>query len=119
MSDEERHPELVGYVPGSGSSLSHPLFVRVMRIAVVLGVAALIVPGVIATVQLQARTAAAACRIVVRHLDPEATGSVARFQPMGPVGPAWYCSSRQLDGSEQLVRGLGLIPGLDGPPVHG
>jgi len=116
MTDDEEHPELAGYEPGSGASLSRPAVRRVLRVGVVVAVAALVIPGIIATVQLQVRTAQAACRIVVDAADAAATGAVARFEPMGPAGPSWYCYSRSFDGSEMLRETLGLIPGLDPAP---
>ncbi len=51
--DEEYHPELAEYVPGEGGSMRRPAFVRVMRVVIVIGVAALVVPGVIYTVGVQ------------------------------------------------------------------
>jgi hypothetical protein len=116
MAEDEEHPELAGYEPGSGATLSRPAVLRVLRIGVIVAVAALIVPGILATVQLQMRTAQAACRIVVGAADAGATGAVARFDPMGPAGPSWYCYSREFDGSEMLRATLGLIPGLDPAP---
>lgn len=116
MTDDEEHPELAGHEPGSGATLSRPAVRRVLRVGVIVAVAALVVPGIIATVQLQIRTAQAACRIVVAAADAGATGSVARFEPMGPAGPSWYCYSRGFDGSEMLRETLGLIPGLDPAP---
>ena len=110
--DEEYHPELAEYVPGEGSSLRRPGFVRVLRIVIVIGVAALVVPGVLYTVGVQVRTADAACRIAVAGSDPEAVGSRAAFSLTGAAGPGWYCYSERFDGSEILLRSLGLIPGL-------
>jgi hypothetical protein len=89
---------------------------RVLRIGVLVAVAALIIPGLIETVHLQVRTAQAACRIVVSTVDRSAVGSVARFEATGPAGPSWYCYSRSFDGSEQLRATLGLIPGLEPGP---
>ncbi|WP_284254760.1 hypothetical protein [Pseudolysinimonas kribbensis] len=116
MTDDDEHPELAGYEPGSGASLSRPGVRRVLRIGVLIAVAALIIPGIIATVQMQIRTAQAACRIVVRTVDTSAIGAVARFEPAGPAGPSWYCYSRSFDGSELLRATLGLIPGLEPAP---
>jgi len=119
MTDEDEHPELAGYEPGSGASLTRPAVRRVLRIGVLVAVAALIIPGVIGTAQLQNRTAQAACRIVVATVDTSAVGSVARFEPTGPAGPSWYCYSRSFDGSELLRATLGLIPGLEPGPRRG
>jgi hypothetical protein len=115
MGDDEYaeyHPELAGYEPGSGTSLRHPAFVRIMRITIIVAVAALIVPGAAYTIGLQNETAQAACGIVVRDADARATGSTARFELTGAAGPGWYCYLRSFDGSELLLRPLGLIPGL-------
>ncbi len=110
--EDEYHPELAEYVPGTGSSLRRPGFVRVMRVMIVIGVAALIVPGVIYTVGMQVQTADAACRIVTRSEDPASVGSETRFQLTGAAGPGWYCYSEQFGGGELMLRALGLIPGL-------
>jgi hypothetical protein len=85
----------------------------VLRVTVVVGVAALVVPGLIQTWQLQERTATAACRIVQGVLDDTATGSEVRFEAVGANGPSWYCYSRDFDGTERPLRALGLIPGLE------
>jgi hypothetical protein len=83
---------------------------RVMRVTIVLGVIGLIVPGLYATLALQARTAAVLCERAVSvgtlGVDP-----VTRFEIAGPAGPSWYCYARTFDGRETLVRALGLIPG--------
>jgi hypothetical protein len=94
----------------------HPLTIKVMRVVIVIGVIALVLPGVIYTIGMQIQTADAACRIVVRSGDTEAVGAVARFQVWGGNGPGWYCYARSFDGSELMLRALGLIPGLNYQP---
>jgi hypothetical protein len=111
MSDDEYHPELAEYVPGEGS-VRHPLTIKIMRVVIVIGVASLVVPGIIYTFGVQVATAAAACGIVVSSGAPEAVGSDARLQIWGGNGPGWYCYARNFDGSELMLRSLGLIPGL-------
>jgi len=111
--DEEFHPELAEYVPGRGSSLRHPAVQRVLRVTVIVGVLALVVPGALATVAMQARTADAACRLVVAGSLADAGTAEARFELAGAAGPGWYCYAREFDGTEVLLRGLGIIPGLD------
>jgi hypothetical protein len=112
MTDDEYHPELAGYVPREGSSVRHPATVKIMRVVIVIGVVALILPGILYTIAMQIQTADAACRIVVRSGDPQAVGAVARFQAWGGNGPGWYCYAKSFDGSEIMLRALGLIPGL-------
>ena len=116
MSDDEYHPELAGFVPSDGHSVRHPVTVKIMRVVIVIGVVALVLPGVIYTIGVQIQTADAACRIVVRSGDPQAIGAVARFQPWGGNGPGWYCYAKSFDGSELMLRALGLIPGLSYQP---
>lgn len=110
MSYDEDPPELRGYVPSEGRPLRHPLMLRVMRIAIVLGVVGLIVPSLSATIAIQARTAAAIC---ARAASAGTIGAdpVTRFELFGPGGPSWYCYARGFDGREVLIGSLGLIPG--------
>ncbi len=114
MSDEEFHPELAGYDPDEGARERRPGAHRTMRIVVIVGVALLVVPGILYTADTQVRTAQAACDIVVPAVDSEAVGADARFELAGAAGPGWYCYAQHFDGSELLVRSLGLIPGLSG-----
>lgn len=113
--DFEHHPELAGYQRGDERPLRHPMTLKVMRIVVILGVAGLVLPGVIATIGVQARTADASCEIVVARAAPGATAAIARFELFGAEGPAWYCYARDFDGTEVLVSTLGFIPGLSEP----
>ena len=111
MSDEEYHPELAEYVPGDGGSVRHPLTLKVIRVVIVIAVLALILPGIVYTVSVQIETAGTACAIVVSATAPDATPD-ARLQLWGGNGPGWYCYARSFDGSEVLLRSLGMIPGL-------
>jgi len=116
MTDEEYHPELAGHVPGDGRPLRRPLTMKVMRIVIVIGIAALILPGAISTIGMQIETANAACRIVVAARAPEAVAADARLEVWGGNGPGWYCYARAFDGTEVMLRSLGLIPGLSYRP---
>jgi hypothetical protein len=108
--DDDEPPELRGYQPSGTRPLRSPTLMRVMRVTIVLGVVGLIVPGLYATLALQARTAAVVCARAVAGgtlgVEPD-----ARFEFAGPAGPSWYCYARGFDGREVLVRALGLIPG--------
>jgi hypothetical protein len=111
MSDDEYHPELAEYVPGDGRSLRHPLTIKIMRVVIVIAVVSLILPGVIYTISVQVETAGAACRIVVATTAPDSAPD-ARLQLWGGDGPGWYCYARGFDGTEVMLRSLGMIPGL-------
>lgn len=117
MSDQF-HPELAGGDPDD-RPVRHPMMQRTLRIVVMIGLVALVVPGILVTVSTQMRTADAACGIVVDALDRRAVAAIARFEFGGPEGPGWYCYGAHADGSEVLLQGLGLIPGLDRVPTPG
>jgi hypothetical protein len=111
MSDDDDHRELADYVPGDGP-VRRPVARHVMRVVVIIGLIGLVLPGLVVTIGTQVSTAATACRIVVEGTAPDAVSANERFELMGPEGPGWYCYARQFDGSDQLLRFLGLIPGL-------
>ncbi len=114
MTDE--HPELTGYDPGDGRPLRSPALMRTLRVTVVVGIVAMIVPGVITTVSVGAATAARSCAAWVGYLKPGATGSSARFEFFGPGGPGWQCYSVGAFGGDSLVASLGMIPNGVGFP---
>ena len=114
---DDYHPELAEYEPGDARPSRSVLRRRVMRVMVVLGLTALILPGVLVTIRVQETTAAAACRYVVQTQDTEAIGSTSRFELTGPDGPGWYCYAVRFGGTEILLRSLGLIPGLSPRPA--
>lgn len=111
MSDDNDHPELAGYQPGEGP-VRRPVARHVMRVVVIIGLIGLVLPGLVVTIGTQVSTAAEACRIVVDGTAPDATAANERFELMGPEGPGWYCYAQQFNGSDVLLRFLGLIPGL-------
>jgi len=110
MAHDDDPPELRGYVPRGEKPLRHPMTMLVFRVAVVLGVVGLVVPGLYATVTLQERSATRSCAAAVAAATPGAE-SIARFELAGPEGPSWYCYARDFGGHELLLRALGLIPG--------
>lgn len=110
MPHDDDPPELRGYVPNDDRPLRHPATLRVMRVVIVLGVIGLVVPGLAATVTLQARTAAAICADAV-NTSTNGADPVTRFELLGPAGPSWYCYARDFGDREVLIGSLGLIPG--------
>ena len=110
----ERTPELDGEQPGDALP-SRARRLRIMRIVALAGLAGLVLPGLVSTVGVQARTAEIACERLVEVSAPGAVAAVARFELFGGDGPAWYCYARAFDGSETLLRTLGLIPGPAAP----
>ena len=108
MSDE--HPELLGYEPGDGRPLRSPHLVRTMRIIVLLGIVALVLPGIITTASVATTTATNACHSWVAFEKPEAPSFSARFEFFGPGGVGWQCYSVGAFGGDVLVASLGIIP---------
>ena len=108
MSDE--HPELTGYEPGDGRPLRSPHLLRAMRVIVVVGIVALILPGIVTIMTVGTATANTACRAWVVYERPDATGASARFELFGPGGVGWQCYSVGAFGGDEWVAALGIIP---------
>jgi hypothetical protein len=108
--DDEYHPELANPGPDDEKPVRYPVAHPVMRVIVVIGILALILPGVIISIATASNTATVACRIVVAQEAPDAVAFGPRFELLGVDGPGWYCYAEDFDGTEILLRALGLIP---------
>ena len=102
-------PELAGYVPTEGDPRRRRILI-VMRVVVIVGIACLILPGVLISVNTATATAHAECLAWVRYESPGATGAMARFEVFGAGGLGWECYSTGGFGGQQHVASLGLIP---------
>ncbi len=110
MADDDP-PELRGYVPHEDDRpLRRPGTLRMMRVVVVVGIVALLLPGLYTSYVVQSRSAAVTCAEVVAASAP-GDEPVARFELAGPGGPSWYCYARDFGGHQVLVGSLGLFPG--------
>ena len=96
MDPHDDEPELAGYEPTGDRPLRSRRMRRMMQVVVVIGLVGLILPGIVTTVSVGARTAEAACAIWVAYEEPGAAGSDARFQVFGPgeVVPAQPARAR-------------------------
>jgi hypothetical protein len=102
-------PELAGYVPTEGAPrLRRMRFV--LRVVVVVGIACLVLPGLLTTFSVAAATAKEACNAWVAYETPEAAGVSARFELFGAGGPGWQCYAVGAFGGDRNVASLGLIP---------
>ncbi len=108
MDDEE--PELAGYQPHE-RPLRGPRTRLLMRVAVVLGLLALVLPGILVTLNTANRTATRTCAVYTAFYAPDAQDSVTRFEIVGAAGLGWTCYAVMFDGREILLASLGLIPG--------
>lgn len=109
MEDDEPS-ELAGYEPHE-RPLRSPHLRTALRIVVILGLVALVLPGVLVSVSTASGTATAACANYVAAAATEAVGYSARFELTGPDGANWYCYAVSFGGDELLVASLGIIPG--------
>ena len=119
-SELHEHPELAGYEPhDSARPLRSRRMLLVMRLAVVLGLVALVVPGILTSLQIASVTATNACAVATAHYYPLAEGSTARFDLTGPGGLGWQCYAIDVHERETWVIPLGLIPRAPGfgPPI--
>jgi hypothetical protein len=112
------HPELAGYEP-----VERPLRGRRMviatRVVVVLGLIALVMPGVLISISYASATASNTCSVYVHHYAPDALSSSARFEVFAPAGPGWQCYALNTEGDATFVAPLGLIPTTPRPfPVE-
>jgi hypothetical protein len=115
MSDE--HPELSGYEPQDGNRpLRGRRVMAIMRIAVVLGLVALIVPGILTSMRIATTTATKTCRLAVLNYYPYASGSDARFELSGPGGFGWQCYAVDRNEREIYLIPLGIIPSAPRAP---
>lgn len=108
MDDDE--PELAGYEPHE-RPLRGARFVLVLRVAVVLGLVGLVLPGILITMGTANRTALATCAAYTEYYAPEAVSFSTRFELFGPAGIGWNCYAVEFGGDEILLASLGLIPG--------
>lgn len=105
------HPELDGYEPHPERPLRSRMTRSVMRVVVVLGIVALVLPGLVTTASVAERTAQAACAIWVDYRVAGPSGSDARFEVFGASGLGWECYSVGAFGGDEHIASLGLIPG--------
>jgi hypothetical protein len=109
------HPELSGYEPSDESRpLRSKRVTTMMRVVVVLGLLALVVPSVLTTLQVASVTATAACAAAVARYYPFAEVSDARFELAGAGGFGWQCYAIDQNERPTFVMPLGIIPAAPG-----
>ncbi|MBG6212848.1 MAG: hypothetical protein LH475_11635 [Cryobacterium sp.] len=107
----DNHPELSGYEPDDNyRPLRGRHFTSILRVVVVLGIVALVVPGVLTTMRVASDTAANACVTAVARYYPAAVDFDARFEFAGSGGFGWQCYAIDQNERETFVQPLGVIP---------
>jgi hypothetical protein len=104
----DEHPELAAYEPIDRSPRARRVVIT--RVFVVLALSGLLLPGILVTVGMQTSTADSTCAVYVRHYQPDARTSSARFELFAPAGPGWQCYALNTEGDATFVAPLGLIP---------
>ena len=116
----DSHPELSGYEPNENyRPLRGKHFATILRVVVVLGIVALVVPGVLTTMRVASDTAANGCAAAVMRYYPSAVNFDARFELAGPGGLGWQCYAIDLNERETFVLALGIIPSASTRQVPG
>jgi hypothetical protein len=118
MDEHEDEPELAGYVPHDEQPLRGKRRTLIFRFVVLVGVASLVLPGIVTSASVASATANRSCAIWVHYAAPDAAGSDARFEIFGPGGIGWECYSVGAFGGDRHVVSLGLIPGEPRLPAH-
>ena len=112
------HPELSGYEPyDSARPLRGRRMLLLMRVVVVLGLVALIVPGILTSLSIASATAQRACGQAVARYYPLSEGIDARFELAGAGGFGWQCYAIDQNERQTFVLPLGIIPGPFRPPA--
>jgi hypothetical protein len=108
---EDEQPELVGYIPGDGRPLRSRNMLIAMRVVVTVGIAGLVLPGLIGEAMLNATDAAESCKRWVNYEEPGDSSTVS-FELLGAHGTGWQCYTQSGSfGGSQFVASLGWIPG--------
>jgi hypothetical protein len=118
MDEHEDEPELAGYVPQDERPLHGKRRTLIFRFVVLVGVASLVLPGIVTSASVASATANRSCAIWVHYAAPDAAGSEARFEIFGPGGIGWECYSVGAFGGDRHIVSLGLLPGMVDIP-HG
>ncbi|MHB1171931.1 MAG: hypothetical protein ACYCZY_05470 [Lacisediminihabitans sp.] len=119
MSERDEHPESTGYDPGEGRPLRSRRLLITMRVLVIVGIVALLLPGLVTTIALGSATASASCAAWVAYEAPDAIGSSARFEIFGAGFLGWECYTVGAFGGDRHIASLGLIPGDPRIPAPG
>ncbi|MFD4422673.1 hypothetical protein ACFWN7_14395 [Agromyces sp. NPDC058484] len=113
----ESHPELEpdphddGPMPGERRR-------RVLRIAVLVALGALVLPLVLSAYGVAKSAADRVCVLYVDAYDTDATGFRTSFEVFAPGGPSWECVAVSSGGAETLVARLGLLPAMPRLPAQ-
>lgn len=114
----ERHPELEPD-PFDESPMPGARRRKALRIAVLVALAAMVLPLVLSSVAVARSAAERTCVAVVTAFDTDAAGGRVVFDLFGPGGPGWLCYEVLDGGGSRLVANLGPMPSGPQPSEPG
>ncbi len=115
MWEADDEPELAGWEPFEQRPTRSRGARVALRIVVVLGIVALVLPTVVVTVGIAADSAERSCALAVARDVPDESGHVVRFELFAPQGVGWTCYAVRPGDTLFYMGSLGLIPA--GPPA--
>ncbi|HEU0182980.1 MAG TPA: hypothetical protein VFR16_12385 [Agromyces mariniharenae] len=114
----ERHPELEPD-PFDEAPMPGERRRKMLRVAVLVALAAMVLPLVLSSVAVAHSSAERTCAAVVAAYDTDAAGGRVAFEFFGPGGPGWLCYEVRDDGGSRLVANLGIMPSGPRPAPTG
>lgn len=110
------HPELEPDPFDDGRPMPGERRRRVLRIAVLIALGALVLPLVLSAFGVAKAAADRACAVYVAAYDTNAAGFRTSFEWFAAGGPGWECRAVSDNGSSRVLGNLGLLPMLPRQP---
>jgi hypothetical protein len=112
-----QHPELEPdpYDDGDGPTPGERRR-RVLRIAVLIALGALVLPLVLSAYSVAKSAADRVCAVYVAAFDTNAAGFRTSFEWFAAGGPGWECLAVSDSGTSRVLGNLGLLPMLPRQP---
>ena len=89
---------------------------RVLRIAVLIALGALVLPLFLSVYSVAKSAADRACAVYVAAYDTNAAGFRTSFELFSPGGPGWECLAISENGSSRPLGNLGPLPAMPRQP---
>jgi hypothetical protein len=114
----ERHPELEPEPYDDGLPMPGARRRRAIRIAVLVALAALVLPLVLSGFNVAKNAADRVCSVYVAAFDADAAGLRTSFEVFAPGGPGWECVAISSNGARTLVARLEPLPAMPRLPAQ-
>ncbi|WP_173924535.1 hypothetical protein [Agromyces sp. Marseille-P2726] len=114
----ERHPELEPDPYDDGRPMPGARRRRVVRIAVLVALGAMVLPLVLSGFSVAKRAADRVCAVYVAAFDTDAAGFRTSFELFAPGGPGWECVAISSSGARTIVARLEPLPAMPRLPAQ-